>query len=66
MPLRRAHKGKGCAEAQDRAGDLQIFGLTLSQLSYRGCGRSGVRPFLWHTPCGPLERARTVVPSISA
>ena len=29
----------GCAPAagtQDRTGDLQIFGLTLSQLSYRG------------------------------
>ena len=25
------------AETRDRAGDLQIFGLTLSQLSYRGC-----------------------------
>ena len=24
------------AEARDRTGDLQIFGLTLSQLSYRG------------------------------
>ena len=24
------------AETRDRAGDLQIFGLTLSQLSYRG------------------------------
>ena len=25
-----------CAEIRDRAGDLQIFSLTLSQLSYRG------------------------------
>ena len=25
------------AETRDRTGDLQIFGLTLSQLSYRGC-----------------------------
>ena len=25
------------AETRDRAGELQIFGLTLSQLSYRGC-----------------------------
>ena len=25
-----------CAETRDRTGDLQIFGLTLSQLSYRG------------------------------
>ncbi len=27
------------AETRDRTGDLQIFGLTLSQLSYRGCNR---------------------------
>ena len=27
------------AETRDRTGDLQIFGLTLSQLSYRGDGR---------------------------
>ena len=26
----------GNAETRDRTGDLQIFGLTLSQLSYRG------------------------------
>ena len=26
------------AETRDRTGDLQIFSLTLSQLSYRGCG----------------------------
>ena len=26
----------GSAETRDRTGDLQIFGLTLSQLSYRG------------------------------
>ena len=25
------------AETRDRTGDLQIFSLTLSQLSYRGC-----------------------------
>ena len=32
------------AETRDRAGDLQIFSLTLSQLSYRGC-------WLWvHAP----------------
>ena len=28
---------KRAAETRDRTGDLQIFGLTLSQLSYRGC-----------------------------
>ena len=27
------------AETRDQAGDLQIFGLTLSQLSYRGHAR---------------------------
>ena len=30
----RAHMKN--AETRDRTGDLQIFGLTLSQLSYRG------------------------------
>ena len=29
------------AETQDRTGDLQIFGLTLSQLSYRGTRATG-------------------------
>ena len=28
--------GNNCAETRDRTGDLQIFSLTLSQLSYRG------------------------------
>ena len=28
--------GKRNAETRDRTGDLQIFSLTLSQLSYRG------------------------------
>jgi hypothetical protein len=30
------HMAKQNAETRDRTGDLQIFGLTLSQLSYRG------------------------------
>ena len=30
------------AEAWDRAGDLQIFGLTLSQLSYRGLANGAI------------------------
>ena len=34
----------GNAETRDRAGDLQIFGLTLSQLSYRGCWLSAHAP----------------------
>ena len=31
-----AHLGSTSAETRDRTGVLQIFGLTLSQLSYRG------------------------------
>ena len=31
------------AETRDRTGDLQIFSLTLSQLSYRGSWRCGNR-----------------------
>ena len=31
-----ANKRNKNAEARDQTGDLQIFGLTLSQLSYRG------------------------------
>ena len=34
------------AETQDRTGDLQIFGLTPSQLSYRGCGMISSGPCL--------------------
>ena len=30
------------AEAWGRAGDLQIFGLTLSQLSYRGLANGAI------------------------
>ena len=33
----RCDAKKVCAETRDRTGDLQIFSLTLSQLSYRGC-----------------------------
>ena len=36
------------AETRDRTGDLQIFGLTLSQLSYRGLN---VMPEFWNRPC---------------
>ena len=32
------------AETQDRTGDLQIFSLTLSQLSYRGLATGGRLP----------------------
>ena len=48
------------AETRDRTGDLQIFGLTLSQLSYRGCcaekghrRRARPQPTL-HQPRRPL------------
>ena len=34
------HSTHANAETQDRTGDLQIFSLTLSQLSYRGCWQS--------------------------
>ena len=34
------------AETRDRAGDLQIFSLTLSQLSYRGSVQSWRSPFI--------------------
>ena len=33
---------KNNAETRDRTGDLQIFGLTLSQLSYRGLDVQGL------------------------
>ena len=32
------------AETQDRSGDLEIFRLTLSRLSYRGKGIASARP----------------------
>ena len=37
---------KKCAETRDRTGDLQIFGLTLSQLSYRGLMQTSQRCLL--------------------
>ena len=33
---------KSHAEARDRTGDLQIFSLTPSQLSYRGCHKTEI------------------------
>ena len=56
------------AETQDRTGDLQIFSLTLSQLSYRGSEKSIREYYLvpsvftrarlsrGHTPCGARTR----------
>ena len=35
------------AETRDRAGDLQIFSLTLSQLSYRGSCTQATSPVTW-------------------
>ena len=35
---------RNSAETRDRAGDLQIFSLTLSQLSYRGLRAFAVHP----------------------
>ena len=49
MLLLRSLMKKNHAETRDRAGDLQIFGLTLSQLSYRG-------PWYFNTPRLPLLR----------
>ena len=46
--LHTPHKNN--AETQDRTGDLQIFSLTLSQLSYRGCGCKGCRLSLMVLP----------------
>ena len=36
MRLLRSYMKKNDAKTRDRTGDFQIFGLTLSQLSYRG------------------------------
>ena len=36
VAARRKAANQSNAETRDRTGDLQIFGLTLSQLSYRG------------------------------
>ena len=46
------------AETRDRAGDLQIFSLTLSQLSYRGLGTLSRKHQHRHMyACGERERA---------
>ena len=49
------------AETQDRTGDLQIFGLTPSQLSYRGCGMTGSGPCSSSDPT--LHRLRPCPPT---
>ena len=41
------------AETRDRTGDLQIFGLTLSQLSYRGLVSKQFNDL--NTPCPYTE-----------
>ena len=46
-PLPRGHKKiceKEFAFTQDRTGDLQIFSLTLSQLSYKGTHWASLTP----------------------
>ena len=49
-----------CAKTRDRTGDLQIFSLTLSQLSYRGSGIEGaaliVVDLAWHFGLLPARR----------
>ena len=40
-PAQHSRAPADYAETLDRAGDLQVFSLTLSQLSYRGCCVSG-------------------------
>lgn len=65
-----ALRGKGPdAETRDRTGDLQIFSLTLSQLSYRGLLMVVARSFApGDTPpptmaCGQRRRLDLVVSS---
>ena len=41
------------AETRDQTGDLQIFGLTLSQLSYRGLLLIVADSFATHATSGP-------------
>ena len=46
------------AETWDRTGDLQIFSLTLSQLSYRGIGlvqADPIKTFVWEHHSGPPQ-----------
>ena len=48
----------GNAETRDRTGDLQIFSLTLSQLSYRGIGlvqADPIKTFVWEHHSGPPQ-----------
>ena len=48
----------GNAETRDRTGDLQIFSLTLSQLSYRGIGvvqADPIKIFVWEHHSGPPQ-----------
>ena len=51
-------KKKGSADARDRTGDLQIFSLTLSQLSYIGAmvGRPLVNS--WRNPVEPVKATK--------
>ncbi len=52
------------AETRDRTGDLQIFGLTLSQLSYRGrCAEKGHRRRARHNR--PAVGLQTTAPALA-
>jgi hypothetical protein len=54
------------AETRDRTGDLQIFGLTLSQLSYRGSARIVGLAYAWDCLGAitlDLDRMLTMKPS---
>ena len=55
-PVPHAPRARGVnenAETRDRTGDLQIFSLSLSQLSYRGFGRHG-KPWIVPSPHRPF------------
>ena len=45
------------AETRDRTGDLKIFSLTLSQLSYRGTGKPRPATLTLHAKSGPDDEA---------
>ena len=58
MPYPLGHRDvtyKNAASTRDRTGDLQIFSLTLSQLSYRGIKIFNVYRIRESNPCLPGE-----------
>ena len=60
---------KSCAETRDRTGDLQIFSLTLSQLSYRGFGseprRGKCNDSLLPAACRPQLGLLPLLPAVA-